>query len=104
MKDHRIVKNDAPVSYTCQNSKYRTDTDKGHSHGNHDARGNVFTGPLVVREAYSLWLEHVAHENGGEWYWFMWYKDGIPTIPLSGIFDKADLSKMLASIGQFVPE
>lgn len=104
MKDHRISDgNGISINFTCQNSTYRTDIGKGHQHGSHTARGNVFCDSLITREQYSLWLEHVVHENGTEWYWFMWYKDGIPTIPLSGIFDKADLSKMLASIGELVP-
>ncbi|SRR5579875_607203 len=104
MKDHRIVDdNGVRLSYTCQNAKYRTNILKGHSHGSYSARGNVFSDALITREQYTLWLEHVVSTDGDQWYWFMWYKDGIPTIPLSGIFDKEDLSKMLASIGTFVP-
>jgi hypothetical protein len=45
--DHRIENaNGEKISYTCENSRYKTNTDKGHSHGSKgEAEGNVLPGP-----------------------------------------------------------
>jgi hypothetical protein len=55
----------------------------------------VFKEPLVKHSDYTLWLEHVEEiKSGQEMYWLMWYNSGVPTIPLSGIFDKDELKRL----------
>jgi hypothetical protein len=95
-KDHRIAKGTERLSYTCENTGYRTNVSKGVRHGVYSRnRGSIRKEPLVDRNGYTLWLEHVTEKkNGDDWYWLMWYHDGIPTIPLSSIFDESDLRNM----------
>ena len=90
----------ANKNYTCRNIKFQTDTRKGHPHGSRQVRGSVFKGPLCKGEnGYTLWLEHVTNLNDSkdQCYWLMWYQDGIPTIPLSGIMHRKDIINMVAS-------
>lgn len=105
--DHRL-ENDvgARIPYSCGNRGYRTNIEKGNRHGLFsETLGNVFEEPLIDNNGWTLWLEHVV-ENGtdAEVYWFMWYgPEGIPTIPLSGVFDRNDLASMNSMLTQFVP-
>ncbi len=106
-QDHRIqaVPNQR-VPFSCENRRYRTNISKGEPHSPlSQTRGSVFPAPLVEHGGYSLWLEHVQDlETGAELYWLMWYSaDGIPTIPLSGVFDRTELSGMLGRLVGFVP-
>jgi hypothetical protein len=94
--DHRMVKGKERLNYTCENAGYHTNTNKGFPHGPYSKTlGSRFEEPLATRNDYTLWLEHVIEiRNGRGWYWLMWYRDGKPTIPLSGILSKRDIDKM----------
>ena len=96
-KDHRIEQGGKRVNCTCENARYRTDISKGCSHTGHSKyRGSVLDTALVDRNGYSLWLEHVIEiKNNTEWYWLMWYQDGLPTIPMSSVFDEKDKDNMV---------
>jgi hypothetical protein len=97
--------NGVPIPYTCENSKYRTNLAKGNPRtGYATTLGNVFEGPLADH-GYSLWLEHaIEKKTGDEVYWLMWYDlNGVPTIPLSGVLNKADLEQMIGRLARFVP-
>jgi len=103
--DHRLDdKNGTKISYSCGNRRYRTNIYKGVNHGVCPTRGSVFAVPLI-NHGYSLWLEHVEEiATGDEVYWLMWYdSQGKPTIPMSGIFDKDELSEMVKHLSSFVP-
>jgi len=98
-KDFRIEEKGKRLNYTCKNSVYMTDTNSGFCHGVQEAKGSVFREALFDdnQSGYTLWLEYVIavnHDDKGKYYWFMWYEDGRPTIPLSGIFGKEDVEKM----------
>jgi hypothetical protein len=105
MEKNRAVVDGIPMNFTCSNRRFCTDLAKGFPHGEEAALGSVFKIPLVDHGSNTLWLEHVVSLGAPaeEWYWFMWYEDGIPKIPLSGVFTKSDLSRMMALIGTFVP-
>jgi hypothetical protein len=106
-KDHRILDSAGnPLAFTCSNYAYRTNIQKGAPHAMGSATlGSVFQQPLISHQGGGLWLEHVLElATGEELYWLMWYDTkGKPTIPLSGVFDRADLEQMLARIAAFVP-
>jgi hypothetical protein len=58
--------------------------------------GSVLGRPLVDHGEYTLWLEYVVNKKDkDEFYWLMWYKSGVPTIPMSGVLSKNDLSEIL---------
>lgn len=105
--DHRLEDNAGNrIPYSCGNRRYRTNVEKGYGHGQFsETLGSVFEEPLIDNDDWTLWLEHVVEiETGAEVYWLMWYSpDGIPTIPLSGVFDRADLARMNSMLAQFVP-
>ena len=105
-QDHRINSDSGRVPFSCENRRYRTNIRKGESHSPlSQTRGSVFATPLIQHDRYSLRLEHVEEvETGVELYWLMWYSsEGIPTIPLSGVFDRTELSGMLGHLVGFVP-
>ena len=106
-QQHRIELDGQRINYTCENSGYRTDLNKGETHADRSpARGSVFPEPLASREGgYSLWLEHVVDKKtGDEYYWLMWYDaNGYPTIPLSGILSRADIAGMQRLLTSFIP-
>jgi hypothetical protein len=94
------------MPYTCENWAFKTNVSKGHAHGTFSqALGSVFDRPLISADGYSLWLEHVVEKaNQQEVYWLMWYdRDGVPTIPLSGVFTKDNLQEMVSLLAGFVP-
>jgi hypothetical protein len=72
--------------------------------------GSVTGEPLIhTSDGYTLWLEHVdsTDVNGGgdQLYWVMWYEpNGVPTIPLSGVFDRDQLTEMVRQLMQFIPQ
>ena len=106
-KDHRIIQGGVPLSYSCQNYGYKTDT-TGRPHGSHSTTlGSVTGQPLVqTYEGATLWLEHVEEVKNPsqKCYCLMWYDPhGIPTIPLSGVFDKSELGQLAQQLMQFVP-
>lgn len=106
MKEHRVLDSGGnPMDFTCRNARFQTDMTKGKPHGSiSDTRGSVFEDPLIEHGGYSLWLEHVAaKDEEGDIYWLMWYKGGIPTIPMSGVFWKKDLQEMVKQLAGFVP-
>lgn len=106
-RDKRMVDDGGrPIPFTCQNYGFETNIEKGEPHRpNSNVRGSVFAEPLIDHDGYSLWIEHVRERQaGGECYWLMWYdNEGIPTIPLSGVFDRGDLESMVARLARLVP-
>jgi hypothetical protein len=106
-RDHRIVDaNGLRLDFTCENRAYVTNVEKGFPHGaSASVRGSVFDGPLILGATHSLWIEHVLEKGTSrECYWLMWYdQQGMPTIPLSAVFDRADLEQMAGRLARFVP-
>jgi hypothetical protein len=94
------------IAYTCRNRRYQTNIGRNgsHPHGAGQAMGSVFPHWLVNHNGYSLWLEHVFEPTtGAEWFWLMWYDpNGDPTIPLSGVFDAADIQEMVGRLASFI--
>jgi hypothetical protein len=104
--DHRIEDVDGRrLDYTCENSKFLTNIQMGQPHREGQRHGgSVFQGALAEDDEYSLWLEHVRNKQTGErCYWLMWYRDGRPTIPLSGVLGRDDIPRMAALLASFVP-
>ena len=104
--DHRLVDNMGQrINFSCGNRRYKTNLNKGFAHGGSPTPGNVFQGPLINHVGYTLWLEHVEEiATSDEVYWLMLYDQaGIPTIPLSGIFDKNELAEMIRQLAGFLP-
>lgn len=83
------------MPFTNENSRYRTNVEKGHPHGVGQPRGSVFSEP-IFSDGYSLWLEHVIEPaTGEEAYWLMWYdQNGRPTIKVSGVLSRDDLRNL----------
>lgn len=82
------------MAFTNKNSRYETDTTKGHPHGAGQPKGSVFDQPLFADPSgYTLWLEHVVEvKSGDETYWLMWYDGhGNPTTKVSGVIPKESL-------------
>lgn len=104
VKDQLTEASGRSIPFTCRNKRFETNIEKGVPHGACATRGSVFDEPLIETDGYSLWLEHVLEPATlHEYYWLMWYRDGVPTIPLSGIFDRDELSQMIGRLGRFVP-
>lgn len=106
--DSRIEQDGQRIDYTCANRRFRTDIAKGEPHGQHPSRGSVFREPLAGSQdegEYSLWLEHVVatDDPNDECYWLMWYRNGLPTIPLSGILYRQDIANMQRLFASFIP-
>ncbi|HSY35806.1 MAG TPA: hypothetical protein VK814_08660 [Acidobacteriaceae bacterium] len=97
-KKDRIIVNGQPQDFTCKNSRFATDITKGQPHVDPaaKARGNTLDGPLADSDGHTLWLEYVSdlEDENKKLFWLMWYRDGIPTIPMSGVMTKNDLCKM----------
>lgn len=89
--------------YTCENARFKTNINKGHSHGLAPARGSALLNPLVSHH-YSLWLEHIVDkQDDSEAFWLMWYDDqGRPTIPLSGAMWLDQLRDMVGGLSKFI--
>ena len=108
MPGKQIEENGERLTYTCLNARFKTDISKGHPHGAHsDSRGSVFTEPLADHNGDSLWLEHVCDHkhNESDFYWLMWYdSQGRPNMTMSGILNKADLTRMQGLFAGFIPE
>jgi hypothetical protein len=106
-RDFRMIdSNGARIPFTCENRAFTTNIAKGHSHGPLLAQlGSVFDRPLIhASSGYSLWLEHVLEkDNRDEMYWLMWYDpDGMPSIPLSGVFTNSDLQQMVSLLAGLI--
>jgi hypothetical protein len=102
MAEHRILQEGKFLNFTCKNSQFRTNIKLGKPHGDKSkAKGSVFKGPLADDGRNTLWLEHVTNDGHERFYWLMWYCNGEPAIPMSGVLHKDDLPKigeMLASV------
>jgi hypothetical protein len=102
----RIVLNGVPQDFTCENSRFRTDVDSGFQHSNGYLRGSALPQPLVTVGDSTLWLEHVVDKRNprpdrGALYWLMWYRNGIPAIPASGVLTADDLRKASLQLADF---
>lgn len=96
-REHRIIDEDGnPLDYTCENSRFKTDLSKSAEGGR---PGSVLPEALFDGGTFTLWLEHVVEkENGRHVYWLMWYSDGRPTMPMSGVLDRNDLNEMIINL------
>ena len=109
-RDHRILADGSRVDFSCENYRFRTSIARGMPHGQCPTGGSVTGEPLIqTSDGFTLWLEHVesadAGEDGNQLYWLMWYdQNGIPTIPLSSIFDRDQLTEMLRQLLRFIPQ
>ena len=104
--DNRISLNDTRVPFSCENSKFKTNLQKGNSHNpKSQTGGNVLESALLIDSEASLWLEHVIDKNtDDELYWLMWYNSsGFPIMPMSSVFNKNQLEEMVAGLTKFVP-
>ena len=104
--DHRMLANGERLDHTCENAKFLTNIRLGEPHvEGQQHRGSVFREPLYADGEWSLWLEHVTRkENPSEpYYWLMWYRNGVPTIPLSGVLQRDDIANMSRLLASFVP-
>jgi hypothetical protein len=88
------------LNFTCQNSKYKTDINKGLEHEKGGSKGSVTSEALFKSEGYSLWLEYVVnvHDEDEQCYWFMYYKDGLPIMPMSAVIDEETITKVINNI------
>lgn len=108
-RDHRIQTPAGDrLNFSCQNAKFQTGIGRGHPHRPSATLGSVIEGPLIGRPGnYSLWLEHVASTDdpgATDIYWLMWYDPrGLPTIPLSGVFNREQLGEMVRQLINFIP-
>lgn len=95
-----INKNNQTVKFTCENSRFRTDLQKGYSPVSRSGtRGSVTEEALYNDGEYSFWLEHIVEKKTEKnLFWFMWYKDGIPLLNMSGVFDEDDLTTVIQNI------
>ena len=102
MIDHRILDptSNSRLNYTCENAGFKTDITQGHPHGAGQAQGSVYDDALLWSNGWSLWLEYVVDKRtNGQVFWLMWYKPGgMPTIPLSGIFSRANFEEMIGRL------
>lgn len=62
-------------------------------------KGSVTALPLFDDGEDSLWLEHVVNVNDPNdiCFWFMWYNDGNPSIPMSGVINSEDIVKVISN-------
>lgn len=96
--------------FTCKNARFHTDIASGFPHLNSGICGSALPGPLAQSGDFTLWLEHVVDERSpnpdrGPLFWLMWYQDGIPTIPISGVMTIEDLRKASSLLNNFcVPQ
>ena len=104
MNDHRIEQNGRKLDFTCKNKRFSTDIQTGHEHlSGHGYKGSATPRALFEDGDYSLWLEHVIDlQNGNKCYWLMWYNNGIPTIPMSGVLDRNDILEVIANIKEYI--
>jgi hypothetical protein len=88
-------------AFTCENSRFGTDAQKGYSHGLGHKGGSVLPGPLFSDANHSLWLENITEWGAQtDLCWFMWYdKNGNPLINVSGIVGKKDLPELKQTLG-----
>ncbi len=103
---HRLVLNGKPKNFTCENARFKTDMKRGFSHLGSKVRGSALKGPLAEVGEHSLWLEHIVDKRSpkpdrGRLYWLMWYHNGIPTIPMSGVLTAEDLRKASSLLSGF---
>jgi len=96
----------AEASFTCSNSRFKTNTARGRPHGSGRACGSVFEQPLLAEGGHSLWLEHVTDELEPEragLYWLMWYNsDGAPLVRVSPVFEAEQLREMSRQLAAFI--
>lgn len=90
--------------FMCSNSRFKTNTSKGHPHGSSSTRGSVFPEALTDSHGYTLWLEYVIDtRDNSEVFWFMWYgPNGRPTIAVSGVFNEVQLREMTGRLADFI--
>ncbi|WP_157986275.1 hypothetical protein [Chitinophaga alhagiae] len=99
----RIIQNNIPLDFTCQNKRFETDINRGFEHRlGHLHRGSVTQSALYEDESSSLWLEHVIDKvNNTRCFWFMWYDaNGNPKINASSVIDENDILEVIKNISQ----
>lgn len=100
MAGKRIIINGVPVDFTTENSKFRTDIT---SPINPKYPGSVTPHPLDDDGSNILVLERVVNiKTGGKCLWFMWYKNGIPSLPESAVFNEEDIVEVIRHISKII--
>jgi len=105
-RDARIGAPGNPVEFSCRNKRFQTNIDRGFAHRPSQTRGSAIPDPLVENNGWTLWLEYVSEpeDPAATWFWLMWYNsDGVPTIPLSGVFDRGHLANMIRQLVEQEP-
>jgi hypothetical protein len=101
-RDSRIGAPDNPVAFSCDNYQFQTNVMVGYPHSPSETRGSVVSQPLIRNDdGYTLWLEHVTAKNDRDahWFWLMWYDgQGLPTMPMSAVFDLHQLGGMIEQL------
>lgn len=83
-----------PIDFTFTDKVFRTNTLAGYAHGFARALGSVTVEPLHESNGHSLWLEHVQEINRPEeeWFWLMWYFQGVPMLQDTSAFRRSEVS------------
>jgi hypothetical protein len=105
-RDARIGAPNNPVDFSCRNRKFQTNIERGFADTPSQTRGSAIPAPLVQNNGWTLWLEYVSELEDPDttWFWLMWYApDGLPTIPLSGVFDRNHLADMIRQLVEQEP-
>lgn len=102
----RLVVDGRAQDFTCGNSRFCTDVASGFPHFDSGAGGNALREPLAESGDSTLWLEHVIDKRSpnpdrGALFWLMWYRNGIPTIPMSGVLTADDLRRASSLLSGF---
>lgn len=103
MKNNKLLiidENGKRLPFTCKNTIYSTDINKGYKHGKISTRGNFLRKAIATYEGNTLWLEHVIDRNGiDNLLWFIWYdKEGYPKTPGSTVFATKSFPKIINKV------
>lgn len=97
----RIILGNQHLNNTCENSRFKTDINKGYAHfSSQNHFGSVTKTPIYDDSYASLFLEHVIEiKNNKSVFWLMWYNSkGEPLLAESAVFDEADLLKIIQNL------
>ena len=105
-KKDRLLVGGELQNFTCRNQRFQTDIITGFAHSDSTVLGSALPGPLAESEGFTLWLEHVIdtrfpENNQKGLFWLMWYQDGIPIIPMSGVLTADDIRRMTSLLSDF---
>ena len=102
-KDWRIFRKGQRLSFTCENSKFKTDISRGYKHfSDNNYLGSAIPEPIYTNGIDTLWIEYVINvkDKNNKCFWFMWYKNGIPSLSGSSVIDEDDIMKVINNISK----